>query len=219
MSKNKKKVNCLDPFNIFSGIAGAAAVGLFAKRKVKRDYEKGCGDESAAAAMTLFGIGSMKRGGEGIMNLGGVIGVNGALKDVKKKELSDDLHSSRHYDATSGNSAESSYFVKSGLWREHCEDGSAYGISPYDYKNADDYEDALREAKLSKATQTQGTNVFVEDDNEKVKPSVRQGNQYRWRLHCEDGSKYGIFPEDYETADDYEEAIENAKKLQKDERA
>ncbi|MCD8300004.1 MAG: hypothetical protein LUC41_02315 [Clostridiales bacterium] len=36
-------------------------------------------------------------------------------------------------------------------------------------------------------------------------------NQYAWRMNCEDGSEYGISPEDYETRDDYNEALYMAK--------
>ncbi|MCD8149989.1 MAG: hypothetical protein LUE92_10605 [Clostridiales bacterium] len=36
-------------------------------------------------------------------------------------------------------------------------------------------------------------------------------NRYAWRLNCEDGSDYGIFPEDYETREEYNEAIHNEK--------
>lgn len=32
-------------------------------------------------------------------------------------------------------------------------------------------------------------------------------NRYAWRLNCEDGSEYGISPEDYETRDEYNEAL------------
>ncbi len=97
------------------------------------------------------------------------------------------------------------------MWRDCCEDGSGYGVSPYDYDTADDYEDALLEAKQIVSIQ--------EDQSHKSEDMIDQarlhrGNQYRWRLHCEDGSKYGISPDDYETADDYEEALEKAKALQ-----
>lgn len=36
-------------------------------------------------------------------------------------------------------------------------------------------------------------------------------NCYAWRLNCEDGSDYGISPEDYETRDEYNEALHNKK--------
>lgn len=36
-------------------------------------------------------------------------------------------------------------------------------------------------------------------------------NDYSWRFFVEDGSDYDIFPEDYETEEEYEEALEEAK--------
>lgn len=38
-----------------------------------------------------------------------------------------------------------------------------------------------------------------------------KNNKYAWRLNCEDGSEYGISPEDYETRDEYHEAIHRKK--------
>jgi|GEM_PF-486061 len=38
-----------------------------------------------------------------------------------------------------------------------------------------------------------------------------KNNQYAWRLNCEDGSAYGISPEDYETRDAYHEALHREK--------
>ena len=34
---------------------------------------------------------------------------------------------------------------------------------------------------------------------------------YSWRSYCEDGSEFCIFPEDYETEEEYEQALEEAK--------
>lgn len=36
-------------------------------------------------------------------------------------------------------------------------------------------------------------------------------NRYAWRMNCEDGSAYGIYPEDYETRQAYNLALANAK--------
>lgn len=66
-------------------------------------------------------------------------------------------------------------------WREHCEDGSEWGIDPEDFATEEDYEEALCEAK------------------------------YEWREFAEDGEEWGLDPEDFETEEDYEEALEEAK--------
>lgn len=36
-------------------------------------------------------------------------------------------------------------------------------------------------------------------------------NRYAWRLNCEDGSSYGIYPENYETRSEYNKALQAAK--------
>lgn len=36
------------------------------------------------------------------------------------------------------------------------------------------------------------------------------GRKYIWRKYCADDSKYGVYPEDYETAEEYAEALEKA---------
>lgn len=36
-------------------------------------------------------------------------------------------------------------------------------------------------------------------------------NRYAWRLNCEDGSEYGIYAEDYETREEYHDAIHREK--------
>ena len=69
-------------------------------------------------------------------------------------------------------------------WREFCEDGSEYGISPEDYEDEWEYEEALEEAK------------------------------YAWREDCEDGFEYGVDVDDYETLEEYEDALREAKKKQ-----
>lgn len=49
-----------------------------------------------------------------------------------------------------------------------------------------------------------------DDDSGAYKPI---DNTYAWRLNCEDGSEYGIFPEDYETRAEFIEALQLAKEL------
>lgn len=209
--KKYKKSNGPDPINFFLDIAGAATLGMYVNHKVKKDFQSGCGEESAKAAAAVFGFGSMKRGSQGIINLGGLMGLNSALKDIEKQSLSACLSNQTAFVSPVEKQQAISQPVKSGMWRDCCEDGSAYGVSPYDYDTADDYEDALLEAKQIVSIQ--------EDQPHKSEDMINQarlhcGNQYRWRLHCEDGSKYGISPDDYETADDYEEALKKAKALQ-----
>ncbi|MBQ9251903.1 MAG: hypothetical protein IJ188_04625 [Clostridia bacterium] len=41
-----------------------------------------------------------------------------------------------------------------------------------------------------------------------ISDSVMNDNRYAWRLNCEPGWQYGIDPEDYETREEYNEALE-----------
>ena len=54
--------------------------------------------------------------------------------------------------------------------------------------------------------------AFDDDDNGSYTPApTNNRNKYAWRMNCEDGSDYGIYPENYETRQEYNEAIVSAK--------
>lgn len=208
MAKRRKPSKCLEPINSFLDIAGAATLGLYVKHKVKKDFENDCGEESAKAAVAVFGMGSMRRGSQGRINLGGLIGLNSALKDIKRQESSSNTFSTENYVSPTERMSAIRRHAKVGLWREHCEDGSVYGISPMDYGTADDYEEALNAAK-SHGEADDRESGLAPPSEENLQPD---NIKYYWRKHCEDGSPYGLSPEDYATADDYEDALAEAKK-------
>ena len=55
-------------------------------------------------------------------------------------------------------------------------------------------------------------NVTPEDPIfNQIKYSSTINNKYAWRLNCQDGSEYGVEPCDYETREEYNEALEEAK--------
>ncbi len=205
----KKSSKCPDPINTFLDIAGAATLGMYVKHKVKKDFESGCGEESAKAAAAVFGVGSMKYGSQGLINLGGLVGLNSALKDIDKQAVSTSEQEYPPYVSPIEKEPAIANPVKAGIWRERCEDGSAYGLYPENFDSADDYEDALAEAKRKTMDEHSVGQAPAAAATENHK---QPGNQYRWRHHCEDGSKYGISPYDYETADDYAEALNEAKR-------
>ena len=209
MAKRRKSSQCPEPINTLLDIAGAATLGLYVKHKVKKDFENGCGEESAKAAAMVFGMGAMRRGSQGTINLGGLMGLNSAINDIERQQASSYSYDSRPYiSPIEPPSPAIKKPVKTGLWREHCEDGSQYGLYPEDFATADDYADALKVAKEQKTPSPFATESIPSTSQEQA----QSGNRYRWRKHCEDGSKYGVFPEDYETADDYEDALAGAKK-------
>lgn len=80
--------------------------------------------------------------------------------------------------------------------------GAAYGMGLID-----DTEDLI---KLGGMLGAMG--AFDDDNNDSYTPaSTNNRNKYAWRMNCEDGSDYGIYPENYETRQEYNEAIVSAK--------
>ena len=211
MAKKYKKSNkCPEPLNTMIDLAGAAALGALVKSKVKRDYQKGIGEESARAAAFVFGIGSLRRGGEGLVNLGGLIGLNSALDDIQRQGMHQGPMAS-----TPKRQKAIVTPVPKNIWRDHCEDGSEFGLSPLDFDSPDDYMEALREAREQDYPVAE---FDVETVDEAEEPIAQQdlNTKYIWRKYCTDGSPYGLDPKDFETADDYEDAIQQIKQREND---
>ena len=211
MAKRYKKSSskCPEPINTMLDLLGAAALGAYTKNKIKRDYAKGKGEESIKAASLVMGPGAFRRGSKGIINTGGLIGLNSAIKDIHKQEAQA-IHNQR-YRRTYNQPVKERKTVRKYAWRDYCEDGSSYGVSPFDYETADEYSDALKDAKeaTSKKGETIAETVVKEQLERKV---ATKSKRHVWRKYCTDGSMYGINPDDFETADEYEEAIKEASK-------
>lgn len=153
MAKRKKRYSaskCPEPLNTMIDIAGAVAMGAFVKHKIKQDYKKGHGEESIRAATIVYGHGAMRRGSAGRIALGGLYGIDSAIRDIERNEKQERLQQARR-----------------------CVPVYDSGIAFPPYKTND--------------------------------------NRYAWRLNCEDGSMYGVFPQNYETRDAYNRALEMAK--------
>lgn len=184
--RKKKKSTDLGPLGTMIDIAGAAALGAYAKHKIKKDYQKGEGPESLAAATMVFGSQAMRRGPAGTLGLGGLLGVNSALKDIERQERN--AQARLHIASYEAGTDPYSYKPNDNryAWRLNCEDGSEYGIYPEDYETRDEYHAAIHREK------------------------------YGWRAFCEDGSEYGLNPKDYESEDEYAAALEEAKNALED---
>lgn len=150
MAKRKKykSSKCPEPLNTLIDIAGAAALGAYTRHKILSDYKRGQGESSVKAAMLVHGAGAMRRGSDGLVSLGGVYGINSALEEIERQERKPTV---RHYvdepdipiaPITSNNNRYA--------WRLNCEDGSEYGISPYDYETRPEYNAALNRARGGK---------------------------------------------------------------------
>ena len=148
MAKYKKRYSSSklpDPLNTIVDLAGAAIMGAYAKNRIKRDFAKGEGSESLAAATAVFGTGAMRRGSAGIINLGGLYGVNSALRDIEKDQS---VSNCRNKEPKYGD-AEYDYSTPNDnhyAWRLNCADGSEYGIMPEDYETRGEYNEAIKRA-------------------------------------------------------------------------
>lgn len=100
-------------------------------------------------------------------------------------------------------------------WRIFCEDGSEYGISPWDYDTEWEYKEALKQAKYGwRETVEDGTDVGVDPEDFETEEEYEEALEeakYGWRDSAEDGSEYGLDPEDFETEEEYEDALNEAK--------
>ena len=120
--------------------------------------------------------------------------------DAKKKSLREKKPSSQFQNAYGE-------WLKTVEWRLHCEDGTQYGLSPLDYETADEYDEALQSAKNSSHT----IDVLEQSESkENLTEHKPMPSKYIWRKYCSDGTAYGIDPEDHETADDYQDALNKA---------
>lgn len=128
MAKRRKSSKCLEPLNTLLDVACAATLGLYVKHKVRKDFEEGCGEESAKAAAMVFDMGSMRRGSHGMYNLGGLMGLNGVLKDIERKQISVHTYDNRSYirRTIAQTQPEIEKPAPNGLWREYCEDSSSF---------------------------------------------------------------------------------------------
>ena len=147
MAKRKKysASKCPEPLNTMIDLAGALTLGALTKHQIKKDYRRGQGADSVKAATMVYGMGAMRRGSDGLIALGGLYGVNSAIRDIEREEQRarqkrltyDDGINFPPYKTNDNRYA----------WRMNCEDGSAYGISPSNYETRDAYNRALANAK------------------------------------------------------------------------
>ena len=202
MAKRRKSSRGSDPLDTIVDLAGGVTMGLYARHKINKDFEKGQGEESAKAGLMVLGYGAMRGGSRGLISLGGLIGLNSGLKSIERQQQVSQVYEPPFIDKVSDVTKVTSKKVRQNMWREQCEDGSAYGLSPYDFSSADDYEEALNRAKGIESIQ----DCTEEHAVVKLQKSPSEKKQL-WRKFCSDGLKYGINPEDFENADDYEDAI------------
>lgn len=159
--KSKKSSKCPEPLNTLIDIAGGIAMGAVASHMEKKyNYsKKGKINPYAVSAMGIAS-GRMKST-EDILRTGAVLGAMGSF-DVE----ADDAPAYRPYtpeDPVFREIRETRVNDNRYAWRLNCEDGSAYGISPYDYETRDDYNAAIARIKAGRYEDTH--------ESEYVRPS------------------------------------------------
>ena len=144
--KSKKSSKCPEPFNTLIDIAGGLAMGAVASHMEKKyNYsKKGKINPYAVSAMGIAS-GRMKST-EDILRTGAILGAMGSF-DVE----ADDAPAYRPYipeDPVFSEIRETRVNDNRYAWRLNCEDGSLYGISPYDYETRDEYNAAIARVKI-----------------------------------------------------------------------
>ena len=61
-----------------------------------------------------------------------------------------------------------------------------------------------------KTSRLSKSNTTWKSEKTSVSSSTESNNKYAWRMNCQDGSAYGIYPEDYETVEAYNKALFDA---------
>ena len=147
MAKRKKysASKCPEPLNTMIDLAGAIALGAFTKHQIKKDYQRGRGPEAVKAATMVYGTGAMRRGSKGVIALGGLYGVNSAIRDIEKGQATAKRRTPAYDDKINFSPYKNN--DNRYAWRLNCEDGSAYGVSPENYETRDAYNRALSKAK------------------------------------------------------------------------
>ena len=198
--RKRKKSSCPDPINGFIDFCAGAAMAVIAKNKLKKDIENGEGKESLIAGTIVLGHHALKGNPIG---LGGMVGLRSALNASDKNSVhtpsgcAPQIAEAQHPEVVAPETQASKY-----VWRDYC--SPTDGINPQDYETADDFYEALLRSNCSpQPSQLPEIGDAGSSDEKKL----NSGKKYIWRKYCSHGAPYGIYPEDYESADEYEEAV------------
>ena len=140
----RKSSKCPEPFNTLIDIAAGVTMGAVADHMEKKYHysAKGKINPYAVSAMGLAS-GRMKST-EDVLRTGAFLGAMGSF-DVEA-----DVPSSHSYipeDPVFRQIRETKINDNRYAWRLNCEDGDAYGVSPYNYETRAAYNEALKAAK------------------------------------------------------------------------
>ena len=196
MAKRKKNSwyssKCPEPLNSLIDIAGGLAMGAIANH-MENKYHYTAKGKVNPYAVSAFGIASGKlKTTEDLLRTGAALGALGSF-DVEPScgYGSGRIRSDLQYNAKQKSADEGSY----------CEGA---------YEKVQD-NPLPGQVQDFAVTETNGRfdNRKILDDPllSQIKETVVNDNRYAWRLNCEDGSCFGVSPNDYETRDDYNRAL------------
>ena len=142
---SKKSSKCPEPFNTLIDIAAGLTMGAVANHMEKKyNYSKKGKINPYAVSAAKMAAGRMNST-EDIIRTGAVLGAMGSF-DVE----ADDIPTYKPYvpeDPVFSQIRETKVNDNRYAWRLNCEDGSAYGVSPYDYETRAAYNQALANAR------------------------------------------------------------------------
>lgn len=148
MAKKKykrKSSKCPEPFNTLIDIAAGITMGAVADHMEKK-YHYSAKGKINPYAVSAMGLASGKMNStEDILRTGAFLGAMESF-DVE----ADGVPSSHSYipeDPVFRQIREAKVNDNRYAWRLNCEDGSAYGVSPYNYETRAAYNEALKAAK------------------------------------------------------------------------
>lgn len=149
--KKSKKNERIPVIDFLLDMAQIATLNYIAyKRREKRGGKRGNKIDPYEATGMAMGLGMIKDTDD-LIKFGGVLGAMGAF------DPDDELY----IDTASYSKPRDNRYA----WRLNCADGSAYGISPYDYETRDAYNAAISRVKatMQEFTETSSTEQPLEE--------------------------------------------------------
>ena len=169
---SKRSSKCPEPLNTLIDIAAGLTMGAVASHMEKKyNYSKKGKINPYAVSAAKMAAGRMNST-EDILRTGAFLGAMGSF-DVE----ADDAPSCKPYvpeDPVFSQIRETKVNDNRYAWRLNCEDGSAYGISPYDYETRAAYNQALANARKD----TSAAEVPSAPEAVDVTPEAQKTYQY-----------------------------------------
>ena len=150
--RNKKNtdIGILEPM---IDLVGAVALGAYTKHKIKKAYKEGRGEEAAAAATAVYGMGGMHKKGNHIMEIAGLHAVQNAVNEAEREKRKASLECGRSEYVLDADDFAHEKHNNRYAWRMNCEEGSKYGLQPEDFETRDSYHDAFCQAQAASDSQ------------------------------------------------------------------